>query len=217
MTVVCWRQDGNSPIWPAAGGRYGLHHIDYNCVGMVLSTKSDRLPESAVLVLSRRRHCGATLGKYSDHEMLGEDLRPNCPTRPYRRLRAGREDIRIKALLLDCSKLQSRIEQASGHRSGLEALPGIGKPVIAAADFYTQRNYYLAAIRPDLPESHGGVLLTVLGYTRTITKQHRQAYVRLHVFRVGSYKSALEPLCATTCRNSTRRPTPPAGCFLGFV
>jgi protease-4 len=167
-------------------------------LALVLSAKRDRLPESAVLILSP---AGAIVEQRSESiltsEMLGEDLTAQTVLQDLiDALELAREDIRIKALLIDCSKLQSGgLSKLQDIGSALKRFRESGKPVIAAADYYTQRNYYLAAHADRIYlNPMGGVLLTGFGiyqnYYRTALDK---LMVRLHVFRVGSYKSALEP------------------------
>jgi protease-4 len=167
-------------------------------LALVLSARSDRLPESAVLVLSPS---GAVVEQRSESllssEMLGEDLTAQTVLQDLiDALELAREDTRIKAVLLDCSKLQSAgLSKLQDIGSALKRFRESGKPVIAAAEFYTQRTYYLAAHSDRVYlNPMGGVLLTGFGiyqnYYRTALDR---LMVELHVFRVGSYKSALEP------------------------
>jgi len=167
-------------------------------LALVLSAKSDRLPESAVLVLSP---AGAIVEQRSESiltsEMLGEDLTAQTVLQDLiDAVDLAREDLRIKALLLDFSKLQSAgLSKLQDIGSALKRFRESGKPVIAAADYYTQRNYYLAAHSDRIYlNPMGGVLLTGFGIYQNYYKTALdKLMVRLHVFRVGSYKSALEP------------------------
>ncbi|MCK7510322.1 MAG: S49 family peptidase [Desulfobacterales bacterium] len=112
-------------------------------------------------------------------------------------MNTAREDARIKAVLLDSSKLKSAgLDEASGCRKEpLKRFRESGKPVIAAADFFTQRAYFLAAHSDRIYlNPMGGVLLTGFGIYQNYYKTALdKLLVQFHVFRVGSYKSALEP------------------------
>jgi protease-4 len=165
---------------------------------LVLSSKSDKLPQSAVLVVSPS---GAIVEQRSESilssEWLGEEFTAETVLQDIMdAIELARDDIRIKALLLDLSKLQSAaLSKLQDIGSALKRFRQSGKPVIVAADYYTQRNYYLAAHADRIYLNPlGGVLLTGFGiyqnYYKTVLDK---LMVQIHVFRVGSYKSALEP------------------------
>jgi protease-4 len=70
-----------------------------------------------------------------------------------------------------------------------------GKKIIVAGNYYDQRQYYLAA-HADQVYLHpmGGVRLSGFGVYRQYFKSALdKLLIQLHVFRVGTYKSALEP------------------------
>jgi protease-4 len=70
-----------------------------------------------------------------------------------------------------------------------------GKEIIAAGDVFNQGQYYLAA-HADRIYVHpmGGVFLTGFGLYRQYFKTAlEKLLIQFHVFRVGTYKSALEP------------------------
>jgi protease-4 len=79
--------------------------------------------------------------------------------------------------------------------AAIERFRQSGKPVIAAADIYTQRAYFLAAHSDRIYlNPMGGILLTGFGvYQNYFKAALDKLLVQLHVFKVGTYKSALEP------------------------
>jgi len=70
-----------------------------------------------------------------------------------------------------------------------------GKPIYASGDYYGQQQYYLAAHADHLYlHPMGGVALTGFGIYRNYFKSAlEKLMIQFHVFRVGTYKSALEP------------------------
>lgn len=77
----------------------------------------------------------------------------------------------------------------------IDALRTAGKEVLAYGDWYDQRGYYLAA-RADriYLNPNGGVLIEGLGRNRLYySSLLAKLKVDMHVFRVGEYKSAVEP------------------------
>ena len=109
----------------------------------------------------------------------------------------AKQDSRIKALILDLESMQ---------RGGLDKLQQIGaaledfktseKPVYAIGDYFTQEQYYLAS-HADHIYMHPMGLMLLEGYGRYRT-YYKSALEKLkattHVFRVGTFKSAVEPV-----------------------
>lgn len=167
-------------------------------LSLVFGEKSAKIPESAVLVLAP---AGVIVEQRSESllssELLGEDVTAETVLKDIvDALDHARQDHRIKAVLLDLTKLQGAgFSKLQDIGTALKRFRESGKPVIAASDLFMQRNYYLAAhadrvyINP-----MGGVLLTGFGIYQNYYKAALdKLQVQFHVFRVGSYKSALEP------------------------
>ncbi|MBI2380997.1 MAG: signal peptide peptidase SppA [Gammaproteobacteria bacterium] len=108
----------------------------------------------------------------------------------------AKDDKRIKALvILPQDMAYASTTQLELLRAAVTDFKTSGKKVYAMADYYTQPQYYLASIADEVYMApKGGVMLE--GYHR-----HRLYYksgldklgVNVHVFRVGTYKSAVEP------------------------
>lgn len=109
--------------------------------------------------------------------------------------RAG-EDDRIDVLVLDLSKLQSAgISKLQELGAALVAFRGKDKKIIATADSYSQAAYYLAAHADEIyMHQMGEVSIIGLGRYHTYYKDALDRFeVQWHIFRVGKYKSAVEP------------------------
>jgi len=77
----------------------------------------------------------------------------------------------------------------------LERFRAGGKPIYAFGDYFDQHRYLLAAYADQINMNPmGGVLLTGFGIYRNYFKSTlEKLMIQFHVFRVGTYKSALEP------------------------
>lgn len=167
-------------------------------VSLALIGRRDSLPESAVLVLSP---AGTIVEQRSEsimaNELFGETLTAETVLQDViDAIDLASEDGRIKAVLIDSSKLKSAgLTKLQDIGAALKRFRKSGKPVIAAADYYTQRAYFLAAYSDRIYlNPMGGVLLTGFGIYQNYYKTALdKLLVQLHVFRVGNYKSALEP------------------------
>lgn len=105
-------------------------------------------------------------------------------------------DDRIEVMYLDLDKMQGgSLSKLQTLRTALEEFKAAGKTIIAAADYYGQPQYHLAAVADEVYlHPMGMVLLTGYGSYRSY---YREALDKLevdwNVFRVGEYKSAVEP------------------------
>jgi len=111
-------------------------------------------------------------------------------------LRLAKDDARIKAVYLDTNDmLGAGLTKLRDLRQALAEFRKSGKKVIAYGDSYLQSSYYLAAQADEVylhPE--GMVLITGYGSHRNYYKEGLDRFgIELHVFRVGEYKSAVEP------------------------
>jgi len=108
----------------------------------------------------------------------------------------AREDARIKALVLDLDRMErAGLSKLQEIGAALDRFREGGKTIVACGDYYTQNQYYLAA-HADEVYLHplGGVLLTGYGIYRAYFKSAlEKLLVQVHAFRVGTFKSALEP------------------------
>jgi protease IV len=111
-------------------------------------------------------------------------------------IRAAKDDARIKILFLDPDRMGGAgMSKLQDIRAAILDFKKSGKKVIAAADEYTQGQYYLAA-QADEVFLHplGSVILQGFGGYRQFYKEGLDKLgVEVHVFRVGEYKSAVEP------------------------
>ena len=108
----------------------------------------------------------------------------------------AKQDNRIKVLVLDLHQLNSAgLDKLEQIAQALESFKESGKPIYAFGDFYSQNQYYLASRADHLYLNPMGYMLFE-GYGRFPT-YYKSALEKLkaqtHVFKVGTYKSAIEP------------------------
>lgn len=115
-----------------------------------------------------------------------------------RALRKAKDDKRIKGLVLDLSKLQipsSSASKAHYLADEIAKFKESGKKVVAIGDYYTQDQYLLAAGADEVyMNDYGNVVIYGYGRYQTYLKSFLEKLkVTSHVFRVGTFKSAVEP------------------------
>jgi len=106
------------------------------------------------------------------------------------------DDSAITAILLDLKNLGAvGINQMQAIGEALKSFRQQGKKVYAAESFYTQKQYYLASYADTIVVNPmGGVALHGFGtYPLYFKEAIDKLKVHYHVFKVGDYKSALEP------------------------
>jgi protease-4 len=112
-------------------------------------------------------------------------------------IRAASTDARISCLVLNLKDMgRAGIDQLQAIGGELNEFKKHGKKVIAAEDFYTQKQYYLASYADTIIlNPMGGVDLHGFGaYGLYFKDALDKLRVNYHIFRVGKYKSAVEPL-----------------------
>jgi len=111
-------------------------------------------------------------------------------------IQAARDDKRIGSIYLNLSKMGSTgMTKLEDMRAALVEFRKSGKKVIAYSDEYQQGAYAVAAAADEVwLHPQGMVLLEGLGRWRTYYKEGLDKLgIDWHIFRVGEYKSAVEP------------------------
>lgn len=106
-------------------------------------------------------------------------------------------DTNVTSILLDLSTLGSvGLNQLQSIGQALSEFKASGKKVIAAEDFYQQKAYYLASFADEIYlNPMGGVDLHGIGTYRLYFKDAiDRLKINYNVFRVGNFKSAMEPI-----------------------
>lgn len=105
-------------------------------------------------------------------------------------------DPQIVALLLNLKDLGSAgLDQLQAVGNRLDEFKKTGKTVVAAEDYYTQAQYFLASYADKiLLNPLGGVELHGFGVYRLYFREAMEKLaINYNIFKVGTYKSALEP------------------------
>ena len=111
-------------------------------------------------------------------------------------IRYAKDDDNVTGIVLALKELpETNLTKLRYIAKALNEFKASGKPIYAVGDFYNQSQYYLASYATKVYMSpDGGVLLKGYSayslYYKTLLKK---LDVNTHVFRVGTYKSAIEP------------------------
>lgn len=158
------------------------------------------VPGSAALVLDPEgfiveQHTGEPVDRALDRA-AGRG-RPETLLRDVlRAIERAADDGRITALVLDLDAMgPTGLSKVQEIGLAIERFRESGKPVIAVGDFYGQSSYYLASLADEVylhPE--GAVFIDGYGMYRNYYREALETLrVDWNVFRVGEYKTAVEP------------------------
>jgi len=119
----------------------------------------------------------------------------------------AKQDSRIEALVIDVSGLRSAgLDKLRTVANALDDFKTSEKPIIAIGDYFTQNQYYLAAHADKIylnPE--GAVLFDGYSRNRMYYKDALEKLkVKTHIFKVGTYKSAIEPYIRNDMSDAAR-------------
>ena len=123
-------------------------------------------------------------------------------------LMKAKDDERITSLVLSLDDMYSGgISKMQEITPALQAFRASGKKIIAIGDNYSQDQYWLAA-QADEVYMHpmGGVMISGYGLYRSYFKAALDKLdINFHVFRVGEYKSAMEPYVRNDMSNEAKQ------------
>ncbi len=125
-------------------------------------------------------------------------------------VRSARDDARISALVIETDELVGGgLSKLAELRAAIAHFKTSGKPVLARGERFTQSQYYLASVADEVHLSPDGfVLLRGLARYGTYFRDALDRLgVKVHVFRVGEYKSFSEPFTRNDMSDEDRLAT----------
>lgn len=130
-------------------------------------------------------------------ELLGEEFSsPIALNDILKGIKQARNDSNIKCIYLDVNMLNAGYGTLSEIRQELLQFKETGKKIIAYADFYYNRNYFLASIADSIfLHPKGEFIFNGMSANTTFIKNFLDRLgVEMQVLRVGDFKGAVEPL-----------------------
>lgn len=159
-----------------------------------------RIPDSAALIVAPSGVLVEQLeGKPLDRaiaEASGDGVQQTLVKDVTDSLKAAADDDRIKAVVLSLDDLRGGgLSKLQTIAAEIRKVRESGKRVIAIGDNYSQQQYYLAAHADEIYlHEFGALIIEGFGYYRAYLKDViEKLKIDLNVFRVGKYKSFVEP------------------------
>lgn len=161
------------------------------------------VPETAALVLNLKGDLVEELRFVDPVEAMvneaagGSEESPEILVRDVVKVIEGAtKDNKIKAIVLELSNLgRGSLDKLQTVGAALEKFKAADKKVLATGTFYAQNQYYLASYADSINlHPKGTVLLEGYGsYPMYYKSALEKLKISTHVFKVGTYKSAVEP------------------------
>lgn len=159
--------------------------------------KSVSVKTNSILELNLEREIKDYAPKISDpiEEILGMDDEKIGLQEILNAIENAKSDEKIKAISINTLYINGGIAQTQAIRDKLLDFKESGKPILAYADFYTQKNYYLSSVADSIfINPVGGTdfrgLVSEILYLKDF--QDKVGF-KMEVIRHGKYKSAVEP------------------------
>ena len=111
-------------------------------------------------------------------------------------IEAAKDDDRVQVLVINLSSFSgARLTKLQDVGEAITQFKESGKKVVAVADTYGQDAYYIAAHADEIiSHSMGGMIIEGFGRYRMYYKEGLDKLgIDVHVFKVGTFKSAVEP------------------------
>lgn len=184
-------------------------------VAVVFDKEETSLPRGAVLVLDPAGTLVETGAAPEPAEALFKKFGRETPKEGETKsqdlinaIRAAATDSKIQALVIDPRDLEGcDITKLMDIGKAIRHFKETGKPVLAHSMLYTQGQYLLSSYADSMTiNPMGGLLFTGFGMYPTFFKGFLDKFrINFHIFRVGDYKSAVEPFIRESMSDLARR------------
>ncbi len=201
-----------------------VRHITFNLIFAIVfifilisifsSDDKVEIPESAALVLNlsgdlvEEKRYVDPFDQVLTEGMGSEEEEPEILlTDLLKTIQSAKSDDRIKVIVLDLSSFGSgSMDKLAMVGGALQDFKAAGKKVLATGDYYSQNQYFLASYADSINlNPMGTVLLEGFGsYPMYYKSALEKLKVTTHVFKVGTYKSAVEPFTRDTMSDEAK-------------
>ncbi len=169
-------------------------------LGMVFSSDEPKVADKTALVIQPKGQLVEQLTAKSFDQVIdevqGTAVQETLLKDVIDAIGAAKDDDRVEVLVLNLSSFGgARLTKLQDVGKAINDFKTSGKKVVAMADYYGQDAYYIAAHANEIiSHSMGAVTLEGFGRYRMYYKEGIDKLgLDVHVFKVGTYKSAVEP------------------------
>ena len=159
------------------------------------SHKSVSIPKESLLVVDLSSIKEIETGSPFDNFLGSKREKSLTLTEAIRSIRYAAENPRIEGIYLTSAMPEAGLASIDELRRALKDFKKSGKFVISYADQYSQKGYYLASVADEIYlNPQGAVELNGMYVSNVFYKNALEKFgVTMQVFKVGTYKGAVEP------------------------
>ena len=176
-------------------------------VGMVASSDTETVvKENSIFVLDLEGTLSERVKDNPLQTLMGEENQAYGLDDILASIQKAKDNEDIKGIYLQTAFLETSFASLEEIRHALQDFKESGKFVVAYADQYTQDMYYLASVadkiivNPQGSISWHGLASQPIFYKDLLKK----VGIEMQIFKVGTYKSAVEPFIATEMSDANR-------------
>lgn len=176
-------------------------------VGMVASSDTETVVKgNSIFVLNLEGTLSERVQENPFQKLLGEENQAYGLDDILSSIRKAKDNENIKGIYLQPTSLSTSFASLEEIRHALVDFKGSGKFIVAYADQYTQSMYYLASVadkvivNPQGTISWHGLASQPVFFKDLLNKLG----IEMQIFKVGTYKSAVEPYIATEMSEANR-------------
>ena len=176
-------------------------------ISLVLSTgSSTHIVPNSVLVLDLKGILHERVQENPLYELMGDDFSAYGLDDILNVIQASKYHANISGIYLQADMLDASYASLEEIRNALKDFKESGKFVIAYADQYTQPMYYLASVADKvIVNPQGSIEWKGLASQSIFFKDLlKKTGIEMETFKVGTYKSAIEPFIANEMSDANR-------------
>ena len=176
-------------------------------VGMVASSDTEtKVQENTILCLNLEGVLSERVESNPLQELMGETFASYGLDDILNSIQKAKDNENIKGIYLQPSVFAAEYPSLEEIRKALADFKESGKFIVAYSDQYTQEMYYLASVadkiivNPQGSIAWHGLASQIMFYTDLMKK----VGIEMQIFKVGTYKAAVEPFIATEMSDANR-------------
>lgn len=176
-------------------------------VGMVASSDTETVvKENSIFVLDLEGTLSERVQDNPFQTLMGEEYQAYGLDDILASIQKAKDNEDIKGIYLQTAFLETSFASLEEIRHALQDFKESGKFVVAYADQYTQDMYYLASVADKIiVNPQGSISWHGLASQPIFFKDLlKKVGVEMQIFKVGTYKSAVEPFIATEMSDANR-------------
>lgn len=176
-------------------------------VGMVASSDTETtINENSIFVLDLYGTLSERVQENPLQELMGENYQAYGLDDILTSIQKAKDNENIKGIYLQAGMMEASCASLEEIRHALKDFKESGKFIVAYGDNYSQGMYYLASVADKVIVNPQGTIAWQGLVSQTIFFKDllKKIGVEMEIFKVGTYKSAVEPFIATEMSDANR-------------